>query len=153
MPEGIAAKEKRHLQYIIADQIERINYLIAQRAYGQIEDTILYSGLNSSMKALEAVVSPILAKPYLDKTRELKKVCDYYEGLLEEEFQNVKWITCFRPLMDWYSLLIKELRRLNMIPLEEIDIVMPHRTDPNDGMEVELDDEEQPTTEADAEIL
>ena len=123
-------KDKAFLQYLISRHLDGINYLIRQKSMGSSDEAALFSVINSSLKAFEAMVLPIVSEDYEKNTKELKIKCDKYDKLLRGE--RMDWVDCFNPLMDWYAALVRELSRIGMLPVQEVEIEV-QSYDPSDA--------------------
>ena len=134
----VQGKDKAFLQFLISRHLDGINYLIRQKSSGTKDEAALFSVINSSLKAFEAMVLPIVSDDYEKNTKELKIKCDRFDKLLRA--QTMDWVDCFNPLMDWYTALIKELSRIGMLPIQEVEV------------EVESYDWERERAEAKAEV-
>ncbi len=116
----VQGKDKAFLQFLISRHLDGINYLIRQKRSGTKDEATLFSVINSSLKAFEAMMLPIVSEDYEKLALPLKEKCDKYDKLLRAE--SMDWVDCFNPLMDWYTMLIKELSRIGMLPVQEVEV-------------------------------
>lgn len=144
-PTLVQGKDKAFLQFLISRHLDGINYLIRQKSSGTKDEAALFSVINSSLKAFEAMVLPIVSDDYEKNTAALKAKCDKYDKLLR--MQAMDWVDCFNPLMEWYTSLIKELSRIGMLPVQEVEVEV-QSYDWDDGRYFEVDEnrtaEEEP---------
>jgi len=81
------------------------------------EDTLARSALRG-IQALEALITPIMNNDYEEKTRPLK---DQIIKLIKNI--NTKELEYYDYYMQWLTEIIKHLKKFNMLPEEEIELI------------------------------
>ena len=108
---------------MIMSQINRITYLLTMgnakyEGANQMfsTDTLAKSALRG-IQVLEAMIKPIMSEDYEEETRLLK------QGLLKSLKQiNQYEIEYYDYYTQWLMVIILHLKKLNMLPEEEIDV-------------------------------